>query len=137
METHLPSPGTKAGTKWMQIFTFFNTSAAKKSLLDFSRIGLSPQQISWAGCPSSEASSVAKTAKWQYWYPGFGKVSIATGHKENLGVYMVQLIYAITAVFKSLRPREKPEKQDAVPHQRSFSTLCFIPPTVFKSQILC
>lgn len=74
-----------------------------------SRMGLSAQQISWIGCPSLD--SVPKTAQWLCWYPGFGKVSIATEHKENLGVYMVQLIYAITAVFKSLRRREKPERK--------------------------
>lgn len=64
-------------------------------------------EISWTRCPSLE--SVPKTAQWLCWYPGFGEVSIATEHKENLGVYIVQLIYAITAIFKSFRLREKPD----------------------------
>lgn len=43
-------------------------------------------------------------------YPDFGEVSIAAGCKENLSVYMAQLIYSSVATFKSLRLREKPEK---------------------------
>lgn len=68
-------------------------------------------------------------------YPDFGEVSIAAGCKENLSVYyMVQLIYSSVATFKSLRLREKPEK-NKVQFPAGGLLMLFTPTTVYKSQI--